>query len=468
MIRSLGNWTYQADERLGRGGYADVFACRGADAGGSAADGALKVFRDPSYANTLEREVSALESLRGCPHTPQLLDYGRDIDGRLCIVTSREFGEPLDHKLRNSGAVSETAVAEIIRQLLQTLEFAHARGWLHKDLKASNLLVTNRGVTLLDWGVAEPLSNGRCFSIRSRNQDAVAPECYFGRHGLASDFYQLGLLAWHLLAGVMPYHLATEVRRDYRVAAHCLERPILPDHLDARLRRLLGAWLDKDPARRLIGYDLDRLIDHVSAGSEPTAGGWDFLALSSEGYIAASARAGVPYAMHEMGKRADGSGEQRIDMEWFEKAAGSGFASSQCRLAEMLGDTGGAPDSQRRIMQLLREAADSGMPRAQYKLAQRLRRVGGDSDELRFWLLAAARNGVAQAQYRLGRDLEKDKADPVAIVEWFGHAADRGYGKAQLRLATYLERGRGVARNPAAAQVWRARSEQGKRSQNVA
>ena len=468
MIRPLGAWTVRANEKLGRGGYADVFACGRVGASGNPVEGALKLFRDPTYANTLEREVSALESLRGCPNTPQLLDYGRDGDGRLCIVTSRESGEPLERTLRKSGAVAESVVAEIIQQMLQTLGFAHARGWLHKDLKASNLLVTQGGVTLLDWGIAEPLGNGRTHTIRSRNQDAVAPECYYGRHGVASDFYQLGLLAWHLLAGVMPYHLATDTRRDYRVAAHCLERPVLPDRLDPRLRALLVTWLDKDPAQRLIGYDLNQLLDRVSVSHAPSAGAREFLAISTEGYMLASARAGVPYAMHEMGLRAKQRGDRMVVLEWLEKAAECGFAASQCELAEMLESSAATPDSPQRITRLLREAADSGMPRAQYKLAQHLRRIGGDGDQLRLWLLAAARSGAAQAQYRLGRDMEQDKADPATIVEWFGRAADRGYGKAQLRLATYLEQGRGIERNLEAARVWRERAEQGKGTRNAA
>lgn len=467
MIRSLGAWTYRRDQKLGRGGYADVFACQAVGAREDSVEGALKVFKDPTYANTLEREVSALESLRGCPNTPQLLDYGRDGDGRLCIVTSRALGEPMEGRLRKKGAVAESLVAEIVQQMLQTLAFAHVRGWLHKDLKASNLLVTQGGVTLLDWGIAEPLGEGRTHAIRSRNQDAVAPECYYGRHGVASDFYQLGLLAWHLLAGVMPYHLATEVRRDYRVAAHCLERPVLPEQLDPRLRALLVSWLDKDPERRLIGYDLNQLLDRVGVGREPSPGAREFLAISIDGYMNASARAGVPHAMHELGMRAEDRGDRIAALEWLEKAAECGFAASQCELAEILEHSAATADSAQRIMRLLRDAADSGMPRAQYKLAQRLRRIGGDGDELRSWLLAAARGGVAQAQYRLGRDLEQDKVDPATIVDWFGRAADRGYGKARLRLASYLERGRGIERNLEAARFWRMRAAEGKGSRHA-
>lgn len=437
MIQALGAWRYTAADRLGRGGYADVFACRGAAVEGAPQEGALKIFRDANYANTLEREVAALESMRGCPHTPDLLDHGRDAEGRLCIVTTRARGGALDDYLQKEGGLSFAATLSLLRQMLAVLAVAHGRGWLHKDLKASNLLYDGENFTLLDWGIAEPVGDGRAEAIRSKNQDAVAPECYYGRHGPAADFYQLGLLACHALTGVMPYRLATVKDRNYRVAAHCLERPELPGLRyvpDARLTALLANWLDKRPEHRLLAYDLDALLNAAGAHPPDFTAARDFRQLAIEGYLIGAARAGIPYAMHEWGLSLESQGRTEEAIYWFEKAARMAYLRSAYQLATLL-ETAGGGDGER-IEAYLRTAAAGGMASAQYRLAERQRKSG--HSEAIVWLRRAAAQGERRAQYRLARELAKSGAASQEITFWYGCAADRGDARAQMRLAEAL------------------------------
>ena len=327
MIQPLGIWT--CGELLGKGGYADVFACTASD--GTPA--ALKRLRKPKYIKTFERELAALTALAGCPHTPSLLDSGRDVDGKLCIVTTRAQGQPLDHLLRHN-AFSERDVLRLLAQILTVFAFAHERGWLHKDLKASNILYDGHDFTLLDWGIAKPAGDGRSGTILSKNQDAVAPENYFDRHSIASDFYQLGLLAFHALVGRMAYHLSTERSRDYRVAAHCLEASELPGGIAGpRLRALIAGWLQKLPDNRPIGYNLDSLLDTpIPSVATPVA--CTFADLRTEGYLLCAARAGIPYAMHEWALRLDERQCRDEASYWLKKAAELAYSRSVALLAQ--------------------------------------------------------------------------------------------------------------------------------------
>lgn len=434
MIKALGTWHYDVADKLGGGGYADVFACRGKTENGSRLEGALKIYRDATYANTLEREVAALEAIQGCPHTPALLDHGRDATGRLCIVTTRAHGRPLDASLRENGALSVAATLLLLRQMLAVLAFAHERGWLHKDLKASNLLHDGENFTLLDWGIAAPVGDGRAETIRSKNQDAVAPESYFGRHGPASDFYQLGLLACHALTGIMPYRLATVKDRDYRVAAHCLERPTLPDVPTAGLVALLGNWLDKNPNHRLLAYDLDTLLDMAPRYPADFSATHDFRQLAIDGgYLLGAARAGVPYAMHEWGVRLEKQGRIDEAAYWLKKAAQMAYLRSAYQLVVMAEKTGGPIDAQ--IEDYLHAAAAGGMVSAQYRLAERQRE--SENPAAIEWLRRAAAQGERRAQYRLARELAKTGASPAEVILWYGRAADRGDARAQARLARW-------------------------------
>ena len=321
MIAPLGNWT--CGELLGKGGYADVFACTA----NNGTPAALKRFHNPEYVKTFERERAALTALTGCPHTPSLLDSGRDSEGKLCLVTTRALGEPLHKRLRQ-GPLDATTVRRMLSQMLAVLAHAHERGWLHKDIKASNLLYDGQDFTLLDWGIARPVGTGRAGTIRSKSQDAVAPENYVGRHGITSDFYQLGLLAFHALVGRMAYHLSTEPSRDYRVAAHCMEEAELPDGLaDPPLCALIAGWLRKPPDQRPVGYDLANLLDTPpSPTAVPEAS--TFFHLKTEGFLPCAARAGIPYAMHEWAVRLDARQYRDEACFWLEKAAEAGYTRS--------------------------------------------------------------------------------------------------------------------------------------------
>lgn len=396
-----------------------MFACT--DQHGQPA--ALKRFRDPYYANTFEREVAALHALGACPGTPACLDHGRDANGKLCIVTTRASGVALDKRLRAEGGLAEASVIQLLRQLLAVLARAHAQGWLHKDVKASNILVDGENFTLLDWGIAELIGNGRAEIIRSKNQDAIAPENYHGRHAIASDFYQLGLLACHALSGRKPYHLDTERGRDYRVAAHCLEKPSLPSVADPRLHDLIAGWLDKNPARRPIGYDLDALLASARPADDlpPTR---PFAHLKVEGFLLGAARAGIPYAMYEWGLRLNERQHTEEALFWVEKAADMGYSRAAYQLSCWLEET--QPDL---ALQWLRRAATGGAARACYRLAKR-----SDTATAMALLRQAAEGGDRRAQYRLARELEHQGGDAREIRSWFELAADRGLEAAAAQL----------------------------------
>ena len=157
MIPNLGNWRWRPEERLGAGGYATVYLGDGEGHSGCA----VKVYDNPHYANTFEREVSALQALRGCEGVVELVDFGRDAEGRLCVVTERVPGERLDRHIRDHGPLDSDQLERLIGGLLRLLAEVHRRGWLHKDIKASNILMDGERFTLLDWGVAAPHGDGR-------------------------------------------------------------------------------------------------------------------------------------------------------------------------------------------------------------------------------------------------------------------------------------------------------------------
>lgn len=444
MIKPLGTWLYDKADRLGTGGYAKVYACRGEDV-----DAAIKVFRDPTYALAFDREFKALAAVAGCPGTPALLDYGRNADGRLCLVFERASGVRLDKHLAENGPLDYGLTLSVLRQVLEILAHTHACGWLHKDLKSTNLLLDGERVTLLDWGLADPIGDGRCNNIRSRVQDAVAPECYYGRHVPATDFYSLGVLAIQLATGRLPFHLEDESNLDYRIVAQCFECPDVPLELGA-LQPLARNWLAKQPEQRLVGYRLDDLLVAAQTRQPDFSATRGFRQLGAEGgYLMTAARGGVPYAQHALADRLRASGHANEARHWYRQAANQGYARSCLALAVH------SPAGDPHVEEWLRQAALAGLSSAQYRLSRLLEERESEKAGAAAWLQQAAENGDGRAQYLLARRIEKVGGD---YVHWYGKAADRGHRRAQERLADCYHSGKGIAPDPVAAAYWRARA----------
>ncbi|GAB6043522.1 Sel1-like repeat-containing protein kinase family protein [Endothiovibrio diazotrophicus] len=414
MIRRLGPWPWTPGERLGGGGYAAVYGAPGEGH-------AVKVYHDPHHANTFQREVAALGALQGAPGVAELLDYGRDAAGRLCIVTERLAGERLDRRLRRAGTLDGDGVARLLEGLLPLLAEVHRRGWLHKDVKASNVLVDGERFTLLDWGVAEPLGDGHAEPIRAK-QEFVAPECFYGEHDPSGDLYALAWLAVQAASGALPYHFAEVHDADYRVAAHCMERVELPPAVPAALRPLLLGWLAKSPAERPVGYELTALLAHPSAEPDPFEH-LDFRQLAFEcGWLHRAARYGVPYAQYHYGRRLLDAGREREALYWLEGARESGYRMAGYRLARHW--EAGEEPARQRARALLRELAEAGHGAARYRLGRAL--LEEAPVEAERWLRLAAEAGERRAQYRLARLLEGRPAEAEEAARFRAMAADRG------------------------------------------
>ncbi len=169
---------------------------------------------DPHVAERFMREARTMAKLRH-PHAAMIFDAGNLPDGRHFIVMEFVEGETLSQVLAREGRFTPERAVRIASDICDVLAEAHALGIVHRDLKPSNIMLNERGVCVLDFGVAKVLSvpaeaastyasTGSGFIVGTPRY--MSPEqCLGQKVGARSDLYSLGVLVYEMLAGQPPF-----------------------------------------------------------------------------------------------------------------------------------------------------------------------------------------------------------------------------------------------------------------------
>jgi tetratricopeptide (TPR) repeat protein len=189
---------YELGARLGKGGFGTVFAARDRLIG---RDVAVKVLAAERSSTLLARETGALRLL-DLPGVVRLLDSGSS-DGAPWFVMERIEGVPFPD---GNERVPWESLGPTVIELLRALGRIHRAGFVHGDLKPSNLLVRPDGVpVILDLGLAHSPAAGARAPLGGTPL-YMAPEQIAGRGAVAaSDLYAVGLMLWRALTGRWPH-----------------------------------------------------------------------------------------------------------------------------------------------------------------------------------------------------------------------------------------------------------------------
>jgi tetratricopeptide (TPR) repeat protein len=173
---------------------------------------------------TLAQEFKVLATLRH-PNVITVLDYGFDEDGEPYLVMDLE-----EHAVTilEAGRGEPIAVqADLLVQTLRALLYLHRVGIIHRDLKPENVLVVRGQVKVLDFGLS--LRRGE---ESAEDYDAagtpgyISPEVLCGKApSERSDLYALGVIAYELFVGRLPFQPRNLVELQIEAARTMLPRP---------------------------------------------------------------------------------------------------------------------------------------------------------------------------------------------------------------------------------------------------
>jgi serine/threonine protein kinase len=127
-------------------------------------------------------------------------------DGVFFIVMEYVAGETLEHVILRSGALDLPVALDYACQICNAVDHAHAQNVLHRDLRPSNVLVTEQGLCkVADFGTSRVLEVAAHGTTVIGSPPYMAPEQFHGKAVFASDVYSLGVTMYQMLAGDLPY-----------------------------------------------------------------------------------------------------------------------------------------------------------------------------------------------------------------------------------------------------------------------
>ncbi len=122
------------------------------------------------------------------------------------IVMEFVPGDTLESIIARDGALDLAAALDYTCQICNAVDYAHKQGVLHRDLRPSNVLVTDHGlVKVADFGTSRFLEIAAHGTTIIGSPPYMAPEQFKGKAMFASDVYSLGVTMYQMLTGQMPY-----------------------------------------------------------------------------------------------------------------------------------------------------------------------------------------------------------------------------------------------------------------------
>jgi serine/threonine-protein kinase PpkA len=235
---------------LGHGGMSTVYLGQQLSLGREVA---IKLMRQEALTDEIgrrrfENEARTIARLDH-PHIVHIHEVGRTKGGQPYHVMPVL---PRGHLGKRNLTRDESRVREILEALLSALAYAHGRGVIHRDVKAENVLFDEADRPMLtDFGIALRRGYGSRVTtagVAVGSTAYMAPEQARGTEvDLRADLYSLGVLAWEMLAGQLPY-LAED---GLSMALKHVQDPIprLPLHL-GQWQRFFDRALAKSPIER--------------------------------------------------------------------------------------------------------------------------------------------------------------------------------------------------------------------------
>ena len=245
---------YRLQELIGRGGMGEVYKAYDTNTDRVVA---LKVLpshlaKDEVFQKRFRRESQAAAGLNE-PHVVPIHGFG-EFDDKLYLDMRLIEGRNLGSMLSDGGRLKPSLAVSIIEQVAAALDAAHAQGLIHRDVKPSNILITDHDFAyLIDFGLARTAGQQGLTTAGSTlgTMAYMSPERFEGGEiDPRSDVYALTCVLYECLTGSRPYPVDS---LEQQIARHINAPPPKPSATDPKLAAfddVIAKGMAKKPAKR--------------------------------------------------------------------------------------------------------------------------------------------------------------------------------------------------------------------------
>lgn len=210
-----GKW--RLERKIGEGGMGTVYLARDLQLDRLVAVKILSstLASDPDVVARFDREARVTASLEH-PHIVPVFAVGR-FEGRPFMVMKNLEGDALAGVLRQRTSLPLSELLAVMRQVASALDFIHARGYVHRDVKTANIFVGPDGhATLLDFGILRPSRGADALTragVVMGTPQYMSPEQSLGVREVdhRADLYALAVVLFECLTGRLPFEADNEL-----------------------------------------------------------------------------------------------------------------------------------------------------------------------------------------------------------------------------------------------------------------
>ncbi|MEE9293764.1 MAG: serine/threonine-protein kinase [Phycisphaerae bacterium] len=230
---------FQIMSKLGQGAMATVYKARQLSLDRIVAIKVLpkRLSENQEFVDRFYREGRAAARLNH-PHIVQAFDVGES-SGYHYFVMEYIDGTTVYDLLQEKKFMDEVEALKVILQAAVALDHAHARGFIHRDVKPKNIMISKEGeVKLADMGLAREISDYKTAQAEAGRAYGtpyyISPEQIRGEINIdfRADVYSLGATLYHMVTGKVPFEGSTPSAVMHK---HLKEELVPPDHINTGL-----------------------------------------------------------------------------------------------------------------------------------------------------------------------------------------------------------------------------------------
>ncbi|MBL9149351.1 MAG: serine/threonine protein kinase [Phycisphaerae bacterium] len=269
---------YKIIKKLGSGAMATVYLGRQLSLDRHVAIKVLpkKFSSDPKFIERFYREGRAAARLND-PNIVQAYDVGQAGEHHYFVMEYVD-GETVYDRIVAKRRFSDREALGVVRQVASALKHAHEQGFIHRDIKPKNIMISKTGVVkLADLGLARAISDKEAAEAESGRAFGtpyyISPEQIRGEKSIGppADIYGLGATFFHMVTGRVPFEGKTPSDVMHR---HLKAALTPPDHLNpaisAEVAQVIEMMMQKDPRERYqSARELIEDIDLIVKGERP-------------------------------------------------------------------------------------------------------------------------------------------------------------------------------------------------------